>query len=107
MIYHHISAGYTMTKVTELLPSAVLHDFPSQGEAVRQLYRKDKGFQAICFDYQQCAKALHYWINSDLPSASERRTEYQNLLSELKAEISLILNEMNTSGINNDNQKNL
>lgn len=96
-----------MMNVTELLPSAVLHDFPSQGEAVRQLYRQDKGFQAICADYQQCARALHYWSNSDQPSASQRRTEYQNLLSELRAEISLILNRMNTSETNNDNHKDL
>jgi hypothetical protein len=93
--------------VAELLPSAVLHDFPSQGEAVRQLYRKDKGFQAICFDYQQCARALHYWSNSDLPSASQRRKEYQDLLSELRAEISLILNRMNTSETNNDRHRDL
>ena len=86
-----------MMKVTELLPSAVLNDFPSQSETVRQLYRKDKAFQAICSDYQRCARALHYWNNSDLPSASQRRTEYQDLLSELKAEISLFLNKRYTS----------
>jgi hypothetical protein len=96
-----------MMNVTELLPSAVLHDFSSRGEAVRQLYRKDKGFQAICFDYQQCARALHYWSNSDLPSASQRRKEYQDLLSELRAEISLILNRMNTSETNNDRHRDL
>lgn len=86
-----------MMKVTELPPSAVLADFPSQGEAIRQLYRMDKAFQAICSDYQQCARALHHWNNSDLPSASQRRIEYQDLRSELKAEILLILNKMNTS----------
>ena len=94
-------------EVTELHPSAVIDDFPSQGEAVRQLYRKDKGFQAICSDYQQCARALHYWSNSDLPSASQRRIEYQDLLSELRAEISLILDTLNASETNNDRQKDL
>ena len=96
-----------MMNVTELLPSAVLHDFSSRGEAVRQLYRKDKGFQAICFDYQQCARALHYWSNSDLAEAPQRRIEYQDLLSELRAEISLILDTLNASETNNDRQKDL
>ena len=94
-----------MMKVTELLPSAVLNDFPSQSETVRQLYRKDKAFQAICSDYQRCAKALHHWNNSDLPSASQRRIEYQDLLSELKDEISLFLNKMNASETINDRRK--
>jgi hypothetical protein len=96
-----------MMKVTELHPSAVLNDFPDQGEAVRQLFRKDKTFQAICADYQQCARAQHYWVNSDLPEAPQRRIEYQDLLSELRTEISLILNRMNTSETNNGRCKDL
>ena len=88
-----------MLKVTHLHPSAVLDYFPSRGETVRQLFRKDKTFQAICADYQQCIKALHYWNNSDLPEAPKRRKEYQALLSELGDEISLILTNTNTSNI--------
>ena len=94
-------------KVTVLHPSAVLNDFPDQGEAVRQFFRKDKTFQAICADYQQCARALHYWSNSDLAEAPQRRIEYQDLLSELRAEISLILDTLNASETNNDRQKDL
>ena len=86
-----------MMEVTELHPSAVIDDFPSQGETVRQLFRKDKTFQAICADYQQCSRALQYWNNSDLPDAPKRRKEYQALLSELGDEISLILSDTNTA----------
>jgi hypothetical protein len=96
-----------MMKVTELHPAAVLADFPSQVEAVKLLFRKDKTFKARCVDYQQCAKALHYWINSDLPEAPQRQKEYQALLSELGTEISLILDKLNASETNNDRQMDL
>lgn len=83
-------------KVSELNPYTVIAHFTSHSESIKKLYRNNHNFQTLCADYQQCAKALHYWNNSDLPEAPKRRKEYQALLSELGAEISLILNNTNT-----------
>lgn len=81
----------------ELHPSAVLVEFSSQGETIRQLCRKNKTFRTVCSDYQQCFNALCYWNNSNLTEAPQRRREYEAMLTELKSEISLILNDLNPS----------
>ena len=87
-------------KVTEIHPFAVMDDFPSHREIIKHLFKTNKTFHILCFDYQQCAKALRYWSNSDLPKASQRRGEYEELLSELKSEILLTLNNLNQSNPN-------
>ena len=74
-------------KVTEIHPFAVMDDFPSHRETIKQLFRKDKNFHTLCSDYQQCTRALNFWSKSDLPKALQRREEYEALLAELKSEI--------------------
>ena len=78
-------------KVTDAHLMAVIHDFPGQTDTLIQLFRYDKTFQLICDDYQKCTKALRHWSHSGLAVAPQRRTEYQELLAELKDEISSIL----------------
>jgi hypothetical protein len=87
--------------VTEIIPYAVMDRFPSHREIIKQLFRKDKTFLSLCTDYQKCRKALHYWDNSDLREAPQRREEYKELLSELENEILLILNNANNNANNN------
>ena len=84
-------------KVTEINPYALFERFPSHREIIKQLFRKDKTFLSLCTDYQKCRKALHYWDNSDLREAPQRREEYETLLSELESEILLIVNSVNNN----------
>jgi len=91
-------------KVTEINPFAVMDDFPSQRELIKQLFRTNKTFHTLCFDYHQCSKAFRFWSNSDLPEASQRRGEYEELLSELKSEILLILNNLSTCDVKENNK---
>ena len=90
--------------VTEINPYKVMDDFPSHREIIKQLFRKNKTFQTLCSDYRHCANALHYWNNSELREAPQRRGEYEELLSELKSEILLTLNNFNQSGTNETNK---
>jgi len=90
--------------IIEINPYKVMDDFPSHREIIKQCFRKNKTFQTLCFDYLHCAKALHYWNNSDLREAPHRREEYEELLSELKSEILLILNNFNQSDTNEANK---
>ena len=91
-------------KVTEINPFAVMDDFPSHHEIIKQLFKTSKTFHTLCSDYQQCTKALRYWSNSDLPESSQRLEEYEELLSELKSEILLILNNLSTFDIKENNK---
>ena len=81
--------------ITEINPYALLDRFPSHREIIIHLFRKDKTFQTLCSDYQKCSKALHHWNKSDLREASQRRKEYDVLLSELESEILEIINNVN------------
>jgi len=84
-------------KVIEINPYALYERFPSHREIIKQLFRKDKIFQTLCSDYQKCSKALQHWNKSDLREASQRREEYETLLSELESEILLIVNTVNNN----------
>jgi len=81
--------------ITEINPYALMDRFPSHREIIISLFRKDKTFQTLCSDYQRCSKALHHWNKSDLREASQRRKEYDVLLSELESEILEIINNVN------------
>ena len=91
-------------KVTEINPIAVMDDFPFHSEIIKQLFKFNKTFHTLCSDYQQCAKALRYWSNSDLPEASIRLGEYEELLSELKSEILMIVNNLSSCDIKENNK---
>ena len=87
-------------KITEINPYALFDRFPSHREIIKHLFKRDKTFQTLCSDYQKCSKALHYWKKSDVREASQRREEYEALLSELESEILLILNNDNNNNTN-------
>ncbi|MGB5883448.1 MAG: hypothetical protein WBD61_06185 [Desulfobulbales bacterium] len=83
--------------ITEINPYALFDRFPSHRETIKHLFKRDKTFQTLCSDYQKCSKALHHWNKSDVREASQRREEYEALLSELESEILLILNNDNNN----------
>ena len=79
-------------KVTEINPYSVIERFPEREEAIKQLFKNNHNFKALCSDYRRCAKALEFWSKSDLCDAPQRRQEYKSLLTELEKEIFANLN---------------
>lgn len=65
----------------------LIERYPDRGPALRCLYAKSTGFQALCADYQQCSEAIRYWSKSEDESGPVRHREYQALLNELETEI--------------------
>lgn len=56
-----------------------------------RLLAEDPEFPALCEDYEDCVKALRYWIQSKAPEAETRVTEYRTLVRELRDEIAQAL----------------
>ena len=74
---------------------SVIKRFPDRKDIVKRLFKESENFKAVCEDYQECAKALHYWDRSDSEESSVHRAEYSALLQELEAEILQCLTEPN------------
>jgi hypothetical protein len=72
---------------------AMLERFPRYQAAVRQLFKEDKWFQALCKKYCKCAEELRHWNQSAAEEAVDRRKEYTALLRDLQAEILETLTE--------------
>lgn len=66
---------------------AMLERFPRYKAAVRQLFKENKGFQALCEEYWKYAEALRHWNQSAAEEAVVRKKEYTALLRDLQAEI--------------------
>jgi hypothetical protein len=65
----------------------ILQRFPHRKEALRELYRTNESFQAICHSYQKCSEAIDYWGKSEHAEARNRQQEYTELKNELELEI--------------------
>jgi hypothetical protein len=59
--------------------------FPDHARSIRRLQAADVTFRAICEDYADALRALHYWHAADLAS-HKRAEEYRRLIEELEDE---------------------
>jgi len=65
----------------------ILERFPEKIHTLTLLMAEDPEFLAICEDYEECVKALRYWVHSNEPEAATRINEYNSLVRELEEEI--------------------
>lgn len=66
---------------------AVITKFPGLRDEAIHLFQQNENFRAVCVDYQDCVKALRHWSRSTERDAARRKSEYEDLLSELEEEI--------------------
>jgi hypothetical protein len=62
------------------------------------MYHQNKTFRVLCEDYQECAQALKFWVNSERNEAAARSREYSQLLQDLESEISRSLDAFHDTG---------
>ena len=68
----------------------VFERFPDQRAEIVLRLVAAPDFQAICQDYEDCARALEHWSQA-VEAPSDRVAEYTRLLDELEDEIREIL----------------
>jgi hypothetical protein len=70
---------------------ALFERFPDHKSALKDQYLQSESFQTLCSDYERCAKAIKYWKLARSEEASQRSTEYRELLAELEEEVRQML----------------
>jgi hypothetical protein len=69
---------------------ALARRFPQHASTIRRLRARDPSFRSICDDYGEAQRALKHWESAG-KAAPERVAEYRQMLTELEAEASAIL----------------
>lgn len=65
--------------------------FPDRGHAIKELAGADDEFRSLCADLADAVSALHGWERSTSPVKVARCAEYQELVSDLTAEVEVAL----------------
>jgi len=60
----------------------IMQRFTDRKDLLRYMYLHSETFQTICDDYRKCAEALNHWTRSGHSQASERRSEYLEMLRD-------------------------
>jgi hypothetical protein len=68
--------------------------FPDREELVERSYRDNRPFRELCDDYRKCVAALEHWKQLDTKTSAPRCDEYTDLLAELRGEIRIWLEAM-------------
>ena len=79
-----------MAKIQPLIRpgfSQLLKRFPEYHDAVCILLMKNRLFNEICLDYEQCCKALRRWQTQNSEESKLRTAEYEEILHDLDQEI--------------------
>ncbi len=66
--------------------------------AIEDAFETSESFRSLCADLRTCSRALAHWQRSDSEEARCRVDEYTGLLTELTAEIRLMLAERDCAG---------
>jgi hypothetical protein len=64
--------------------------FPQHATTIRRLHAHDPSFRSVCDDYGEAQRALKHWEAAG-QTALERVAEYREIVNELEAEVSAIL----------------
>ena len=70
--------------------------FPDQEQLVARAYRNNRSFRELCDDYSKCVAALEHWKKLETKTSAPRCEEYNELLKELRGEIQIWLQAMET-----------
>jgi hypothetical protein len=67
--------------------------FPDYGTVIERMYKENPTFRELCRDYKRCDDTLERWRRRDGVSSAERLREYAELLSRLRDEIEVWLDD--------------
>ena len=70
--------------------------FPDREQLVERAYRNNRPFRELCDDYRKCVAALEHWKQLEPNTSAPRCEEYTELLAELRGEIQIWLEAMET-----------
>ena len=70
--------------------------FFGRDRLIENAYRDNLVFRDLCDDYRKCFRALERWKQLEANGTGPRRQEYTELLDELRGEIQVWLEVMET-----------
>jgi hypothetical protein len=82
----HITTRFIGSAVKDK-PRYIREQFPGNNNIIEVLIAEDPEFRDLCKDYDACADALRYWIESSALESETRVDEYRTLIRELQEEI--------------------